>query len=948
MRKIYLIVILVTLSVIGINYFSFLKLRKVQVQFQKDVILQQTRTIGTHLEKTISNYQNDLTKILFINTQYLPEIFSNEKVLDGVTTNLKSFYSKYKDLISNITVYDNENRYLGLYIKDNDDFVLDTFPRQNMNTLQKRDIIIKRKGFYQSFFPFFKDNKLYGNIVVEINLEKYLKNFLSLFVISGIEWQWLVDNNNQIIFSNRKDSIRINEINEISNAILNGNEYVLKHSYSPPNGARKKIISAVYPLEILNKDNGIVCTIETAQITDFIIKNNLRYLVLSILIITALIIYLVYCIYENKRKITEKNADFTSLKMIFEQFPVGIMIQDTLGKIKYINRSGQKMLFIDKDEDIIGKPISSQFMISSKYLLKDSFSSSFDYSHFIHYEKDGNEIVIYRRDTNASIAGEELVISALIDVSALERSRKQEAAANLAKSDFLAKMSHEIRTPMNGIISMAENLFKGNLNHNQKEQVQIIRQSSDLLLNILNDILDFSKIEAGKMMLEEIPFNLSYELNITRDLFKPLADEKELKLITKIEPDVPEQLIGDPFRLRQVISNLVSNAIKFTHKGEIIIGVSLLERYNTALNLLFSIADTGIGIPKENLKKIFASFEQGNDSMARKYGGTGLGTTIAKQLVEMMNGDIWVESPSGISSDPDFPGSIFSFSVELHSNEKLKKKYDFTSVTQFQQIAVLILNRVKDEHDTVHHFLDQLGINFNYRMYDNTDIEGVIFYLEQKKDLYQMLVIMDKPQNDGFTIARQLKDSKLSDLFLIVMVSSNNQQGNYQKCKALGIDYYLIQPYESVELYNIIRTTFFNIKQSIDLTNLLNKIRTDLQILVAEDNLINQRITQNIFKHLGYEVDIAKNGIEVIEMVNNNSYDIIFMDLLMPEMDGLAATREVRIKWGDKIPIIAITAVENVDRKHEALKAGMNGYVIKPVKVEAIKQILLKWFSQII
>jgi signal transduction histidine kinase/CheY-like chemotaxis protein len=948
MRKIYLIVVVALFIVIGINYYNFLKFQKDQVEFQKEVVLRQTRNIGGQLEKTISNYQNDLTKILFINTQYLPEIFSNEKVLNGVLTNLKSFYSKYRDLISNIAVYDNENKYLGLYIKENDDFVLDTFPRQNMNILQKRDIIIKRDGYYQSYFPFFKDNQLYGNIEVEINLERYLRNFLSLFVISSIEWQWLVDNNSQMIFSNRKDSIRINEINEISNAVLNGEEFTLEHSYSLKSGARKKIISAVYPLDMLNRDNGIVCTIETAHITDFFIKNNLRYLVISLLIIIALSSYLVYSVYAKRRKVLEKNAELLSFKLMFDQFPVGILIQDTLGKIKFINHSGQKMLFINKGEDIIGKPISSQFMISSKYLLNDSFSSSFDFSHFIHYEKDGNEIVIYRRDINANIAGEEIVISALIDVSALEKSRKQEAAANIAKSDFLAKMSHEIRTPMNGIISITENLLKGNLDKNQKEQIQIIRQSSDLLMNILNDFLDFSKIEAGKMMLEEIPFNLSYELNITCELFKSLADEKGLKLIIRIEPDVPGQLIGDPFRLRQVISNLVSNAVKFTHSGEIIIGVSLLERYNSALNLLFSVADTGIGIPKENLKKIFTSFEQGKESMARKYGGTGLGTAIAKQLVEMMNGDIWVESPSGTSSNPDFPGSKFSFSVELHSNEKLKKKYNFSSITQFQQVAVLILNRVKDEHDTVHHFLDQLGINFNYKMYNDTDIDSVIFHLEQKKELYQMLVIMDKSQNEGFTIARHLKDKRLSEYFLIVMVSSNNQQGNYQKCKALGIDYYLIQPYESIEFYNIIRNTFFNIKQSIDLTNLLNKIRTDLQILVAEDNLINQRITQNIFKHLGYEVDIAKNGIEVVEMVTNNSYDIIFMDLLMPEMNGIEATREIRKKWGDKIPIIAVTAVENEDRKQEALEAGMNGYVMKPVKVESIKQILLKWFSQVI
>jgi CheY-like chemotaxis protein len=501
---------------------------------------------------------------------------------------------------------------------------------------------------------------------------------------------------------------------------------------------------------------------------------------------------------------------------------------------------------------------------------------------------------------------------------------------------------------MNGIIGMSENLLKENLNESQIEQVQIIKRSSDLLMNILNDILDFSKIEAGKMMLEEIPFKLADELNISRELFKPLAEEKGLNIITKIEPDVPDLLIGDPFRLRQVISNLISNAIKFTHSGQITIGVNLMEKYNSALSLLFYVADTGIGIPKENIKKIFTTYEQGKDSVSRKYGGTGLGTTIAKQLVEMMNGEIWVESPSGISADPNFPGSKFNFTIEVHSNEKLNKKYNFSSITQFQQVAVLILNKIKDKHDTIHHFLDQLGINFNFRIYDDSTIESVIFYLEQKKEVYNMLVIMDKPQNDGFTIAQQLKESRLTELFPIIMVSSNDQQGNYQKCKTLGIDYYLIQPYESNELYHIIRTTFPGIKQSSDLTNILNKIRSDLHILVAEDNIINQHITQNIFKHLGYEIDIARNGVEAIEMISKRNYDILFMDILMPDMDGLAATREIRKKLGDKIPIVAITAVDNEEGKVEAFNAGMNDYITKPVKAEAIKQILIKWFSETI
>jgi len=947
MKKIYVIVGLVLFSVIGINYYYFKKIAGEQIDFKKKLILEQSRLIGSYIEKKISGYENDLTKVIFKNSNYFPEIFYNNRVLNSIVNDLKSFYSKNRDLVSNVAVYDKNNRYLGIYIKDNDEFVLDTFPRQNINKLYEREIIIKRKGYYQSYFPFFKNNELHGNIEVEININKFLKNNLDIIKIDKLQWQWLADVNSKVLFSSHSDSITINEIKEISKAIFEEKEeFVLEHSFSTAYGESKNIISAVYPLNVLNNDLGIVFSLETSEIIKIFNKRTINLFLLSFLILLGLIGFMIFSLYRFKKETIKKEEEIKSLKQSIDQFPVGIMIQDALDRIKYINSTAQQMLFVNEDEDMIGKTLSTQFMISNKYLLKEGFNAPFDSNHFIHYEKEGNEIVISRLDIKTSIAGESLLISALIDVSALEKSRKQEAAANMAKSDFLAKMSHEIRTPMNAIVTMSDKLLKEKLSASQVEEVQIIKHSSELLLNILNTLLDFSKIEAAKMMLEEIPFKLSDELDLSLELIRLSSEKKGLEIVSRINEDVPDNLIGDPFRLRQVISNLLGNAVKFTQKGKIIIEVSLIESHNSTRTLLFTVTDTGIGITKENIKNIFGSFEQSQTSISRKYGGTGLGTTIAKQLVELMNGEIWVDSPSGISDDPDFPGTKFSFSVEVHSNEKIKKKYNFSSITQYQQIAVLILNKVKDEYDTVHEFLDRLGINFHYRVYDDATIEDTIFYIEQKKEIYHMIFIMDKLQQSGFPVALELKESKLAENFPVIMVSSNNKPGNYLKCKKLLVDYYLIQPYELNELYAIIKDIFPGIKDSGVFEN-INKFKSGLKILYVEDNIINQRLIQSIFKHLGYEIDIATNGLEAIEMITSGNYNIVFMDILMPEMDGITATREIRNKIKSDLPIVGISGSEDLSKKKDALDAGMNDYILKPVKIEIIKQLLIKWLSEI-
>ncbi len=943
MKRVYLIVSLILGFVILFNIFFLHNLKQSQIQFQKDLLVKQTNVCGSYIERTISNYESELNRVIFKNISDFHLIFNDDEKMFRISRDLESLYAKYRQLISNIAVIDDNNSYLSIYINDADEYVLDTFARQKKNNLEQRDIVKKVNGNYYSYFPFFKNNELKGNIVIEINLEEFVDHTFDLYKIEDIQWQWILDSNGEIIYSNRKEFEPSDSRTIISDSLLDGKSGILEHEYTEK-GKQSKIVSAYYPLDVILNDLGIVFSMNIGKFLDIFIKRYWLLGGISFFIIFLLVIYLIREFTSLKNKDSDTLKQLIELRMIVEHFPIGIMIIDQDGKIKNINGTGQKMLFVDRHEDIIGNDFKDQFLISNKFLLKEE-TGSFDSAHFIHYEKEGSEIVIYKRDEKTLIAGEEFTISALIDVSQLEKSRKQEAAANQAKSDFLAKMSHEIRTPMNGIIGMTDNLLRGKLSESQKEQAIIIKKSADLLMNIINDLLDFSKIEAGKMFLEEIPFRLSDDLNILLELFRPLAQKNGVEIKTIIDQRVPDKLIGDPFRLRQVISNLLNNAIKFTKEGEIVLSVKKMEKYHNRLTLLFSVEDTGIGISKEKISSIFSSYEQGENSTSRKYGGTGLGTTIAKQLVELMNGEIWVESPAHISNKKDFPGSKFSFTVELYSDEKVNKDFDFSSINHFSKVTALILSKKKDNTDKVHRVLESFGMNYVYKTYDDQTIDSVLFHIEQKRDLYQMIIIKDKPQYEGFSLAQQMKENGVSMKFPVIMISSNDKKGNYLKSKSLSIDHYLIKPYESSEIFQIAKELFPEVSEVESLGSNIHKVRKGLKILVAEDNIINQRVVQSIFKHLGYEIDLVKNGSEALKKIKENVYDVVFMDILMPEMDGFTATREIR-KTNNDLSVIAMTASDEKEKKDEAFASGMNDYVSKPVKPEDIKHLLIKWFSE--
>jgi signal transduction histidine kinase/CheY-like chemotaxis protein len=923
------------IMVINILYYS--SLYRKQINYIIELLNRQVQITGLSVDNTNSTFLSDLNQIS--TSADISSFFNEPQSQDRTTEKIRLFFSKYQDFVTGIKLFDNNRNEFTLKKDElSNDWLEQPFKLNLQGEILDTEKLVQVNRLFEYYVPVIKDNVTTGNFVVTVDFQRYFSEMFSALNLKDFQWQWVVSNTGEVIYNNYEGKLQYTEVDKIVEKLAGGSIDNIVHEANI-DGKLKEIISSYYPTHLAQREMGLVFSAPTDFFQKYIIRNSI-IIVMSTLLIVQLII-LIFGRYLKNQKLSIKklgSSEELLLKLI-EDSPSGIIIRGKDSNVIKANKIAADLYSFGNEDEMKGKKLKESSALDSYSYFAKNMGNEVDSAKFVVLNKDKEELVLYRHTIPIVYMGEEADMEILTDVSLLERARKSEVAANTAKSEFLSKMSYEIRTPLNDIIGLTGVLDNYNLSDEAKDIVLHLRRSTEILLLIIRDILDFSRIESGKLTLAEVPFDLRKEVALCLNQVKTFINEDNLTVTAKVSDNVPGSLIGDPFRLRQILINLINHSVRNTEKGIVELRCDLRSDEEGKVILDFELLDTGNSFDNSLFKDISnplrnIGMPENNDK------NSGLGLAIAKHLIEMMGGDLTATSPSGLLGDT---GTKLKFSMVTYDNDRKLKKPDFSDITSFDKIRALVVTGNNYRDELLLGELDKIGLVVTVTTFQKSTVNQIRTNINFPANRYSLVLLLNDDQFDGFEAASAIWENGLSEKFAMMMVSSGDSEGNYMKCKRMGIDHYLVKPVGQNDIVDSLLQSFPMIEKTTKTSDSYN-LKTDIRILIIEDNIMNQKVLGSMLKRLGYSFDLAEDGFKGYLQARTRKYDLIFMDLIMPGMDGFESARKI-LEYEKSSLIVAFTADNMPDSKRKAELSGIREFISKPLKTEDLLSLLVKYFS---